>query len=106
MKRLILTSILSVFLSIVGFAQMSPTSDEAAMPYKPEEIVADFMDRKNNPTPENAFIDKFFKDYDVPTEGQFNWDLEKTWTWWVGTNEAAIEEYLIRRKKNHDTFNQ
>lgn len=87
-------------------AQFGSAADAAALAFDPIEIANDFQERVDTPTPANAFVQQFFTDFQVPQAPASGQTLLQTWIDWATNHPGAVEEYLIRRKVNHDAFFQ
>ena len=82
-------------------------SDVAILPYQVEEITNIIKERFEAPAETNEYIQFLVNEDDFPgiapnqtMSSALTEDLEE----WVSTHPAAIEELLIRGKKNYDKY--
>lgn len=105
MRKFIITLALILAGTGLSMAQFGSSTDAASLAYDPQEIAQDFEDRVDNPVASNQFVQQFFIEFQVPQTGTTSQSLKQVWINWATNHPAAIEEYLIRRKQNHDQFN-
>ncbi|GEM_PF-4235053 len=106
MKNFLITLVIVLAGASSSMAQFGSDADAATLPFNPVEIAMDFQDRVDNPAPSNAFVQNFFDQYQVPQSPSGNQTMQQTWIVWATNNPGAIEQYLIRRKQNHDQYFQ
>lgn len=104
MKKIILAIVLGFVMISVSQAQNVQQGQvdkpEDVLGYNPDIVLNDWKAWEIEQTTENAFIQAFMDEHEVPTTGLFGFTKHDTWYWWISNNQSAIFTYLELREEN------
>jgi hypothetical protein len=104
MKKIILAMIIGLVTVTVAQAQNTSQGQidqpEDVLGYNPDIVLNDWKALEIEVTPENAFIEVFMQEHEVPTTGLFGFSKHDTWYWWISNNQDAILTYFQLREDN------
>ena len=95
---------------VVGFSNSTIAqipSDAAILPYQVDEVTNIIKERFEAPHETNEYIQFLVEEDDFPAISPnvpMSSELTEELTEWVTTHPAAIEQLLIRAKKNYDKY--
>ena len=91
-------TILAIF-CLAGTGAFAQSTDDTSMgnAHDLSEIVNEWNDWHANPTPQNAFIEDFMQDHNVPQKGQDGLNRKEVWYWWASHHPVQVQDYIDRR---------
>lgn len=95
--KYIMSSLFAMALSVGAFAQSTTNDSEMGNAHDLDQIVDEWNEWHTNPTPQNAFVEEFLNDYNVPKSGQHGLNRKETWFWWASHHPVEVQEYIDRK---------
>lgn len=95
---------ISIFMPLLLSAQLLFAQEQAGdltlpLSYDPAAVLEDWKHWKTGQR-NDATLEEFMLENQVPQTGLYGLTLEETWYWWISTNPEKIEQYLASKEED------